>query len=173
MNKIFLSFLFLLWNMNGHAEPLQIFIQKQLGGAAPIPVASSHSNSDNAATVLDIQAQNATVQPQTDSTLVSTSDTKSPQSWVLHKEYTLKKNLELWSIQRGWFPPLWDASNYFEVMASTTLQGSFSHVLELVANSFYRNPVHAGDKMENQGLNICVNEYEQYIRVTDLSTPCY
>jgi hypothetical protein len=78
--------------------------------------------------------------------------------WVLDKTSTLKDNLDRWSSLAGWNPVVWDASNYFQVNDTSTLKGNFETVLRMVA--------------VRAKLNICLNEREKTVHVTDAALSC-
>lgn len=78
--------------------------------------------------------------------------------WVLDKNLTLRGNLDAWSKTAGWNPSIWQASNYYEVTATSTIEGGFPDVLRKIADS--------------TGLNICAKTREKIVRVTDATTSC-
>jgi len=89
---------------------------------------------------------------------VATPSLARRSSWALDKTQTLRDNLNTWAKIAGWNPFQWDASNYFQVTTSTTLEGTFPDVLRQIADS--------------TGLNICARSNEKYVRVTDAGISC-
>lgn len=108
--------------------------------ASPIPVSFRPSLQPTATAALPIQPA-----PQ-------------PTVWTLDKRLTLRDNIDAWSKIAGWNPSQWDASNYFQVNVTTTIDGNFPDVLRQVADS--------------TGLNICAKVREKYVRVTDSNVSC-
>lgn len=82
----------------------------------------------------------------------------SVQRWKLDARLTLKDNLDEWAKASGWQPTAWEASNFYQVTQSTTLEGAFPDVLKRIADS--------------TGLNICAYPREQQVRVTDANVSC-
>lgn len=83
--------------------------------------------------------------------------TRKP-TWTLNKELTLRDNINAWSKSAGWNPTQWDASNYYEVGRTVTMDGEFPDVLrQIVAFT---------------GLNICSKMREKVVRVTDPNVSC-
>lgn len=78
--------------------------------------------------------------------------------WILDKKLTLRDNLDAWSKIAGWNPSVWEASNYYQVNATSSLNGDFPDILRQIADS--------------TGLNICAKKHEKYVRVTDSSVSC-
>lgn len=78
--------------------------------------------------------------------------------WVLDAKLTLKDNIDQWAKSSNWRAIVWEASNLYQVTATTTLDGAFPDVLKKIADS--------------TGLNICVITREKQIRVTDANVPC-
>jgi hypothetical protein len=89
---------------------------------------------------------------------VATPAYASNQNWVLDKNLTLRDNIDAWSKQSGWNLVVWEAANFYQVTATTNLDGTFPGVLRQIADS--------------TGLNICAKVREKYVRVTDSSVPC-
>lgn len=79
-------------------------------------------------------------------------------SWVLDKNLTLKDNVDNWSRLAGWNPSVWNASNYYQITTTSTLDGDFPEILRQVA--------------ESTKLNICAKRREKYVRVTDPDVSC-
>nr|WP_280971466.1 TcpQ domain-containing protein [Cupriavidus gilardii]WDE72703.1 hypothetical protein [Cupriavidus gilardii] len=52
-----------------------------------------------------------------------------PAEWELRAGSTLQAVLEQWSRQAGWNPPIWRASNPFQVAAGGTLRGTYMEAL--------------------------------------------
>lgn len=80
------------------------------------------------------------------------------ERWTLNAQMTLKENMDQWAQASGWRPTVWEASNFYQVTSTTTLDGAFPDVLKRVADS--------------TGLNICAMPREKYVRVTDANVPC-
>lgn len=78
--------------------------------------------------------------------------------WVLDTKLTLRENLDAWAKIAGWNPSSWEASNFYQVTASSTVEGDFPAVLKQIADS--------------TGLNICAKSREKVVRVTDASVSC-
>ena len=96
----------------------------------------------------------------------SSSQTGQPSSpmpapttqWLLDKKLTLKDNIDAWAKSSGWNPTVWEASAFFEVTNTTTIEGGFPDVLRKVADS--------------TGLNICAKKREKFVRVTNANVAC-
>lgn len=80
------------------------------------------------------------------------------ERWVLDNKLTLKDNIDAWSKTAGWNPVTWEASNYYQVTTTSTIEGGFPDVLRKIADS--------------TGLNICAKTRERYVRVTDANVSC-
>jgi hypothetical protein len=80
------------------------------------------------------------------------------ERWVLDARFTLRDNLDEWARISGWRPVLWEASNFYRVTRTSTLDGAFPDVLRRIADS--------------TGLNICVHTGEKVVRVTDGNVAC-
>lgn len=80
------------------------------------------------------------------------------QVWVLEKAMTLRENMDAWSKSAGWNPITWDASNYYQITATSIVKGDYPEVLRKIA--------------ESTNLNICVKTRERTIRVTDQAVSC-
>lgn len=99
-----------------------------------------------------------TAQPEKQPLFVATPSLARKETWVLDKNLTLRDNLDVWSKKSGWNPTVWDASNFYQVTATSTLEGGFPDVLRQIADS--------------TGLNICAAKKEKYVRVTDPNVAC-
>lgn len=99
----------------------------------------------------------ATTQPPPP-TIYATPALARKENWVLDKSLTLRDNLNVWAKQASWNPSVWEASNYYQVTVTSTLEGDFPDVLRQIADS--------------TGLNICAKKHEKYIRVTDANVSC-
>jgi len=91
-------------------------------------------------------------------TIIAATTTMRKESWVLDKNLTLRGNVDTWSKQAGWNPSVWDASNYYQITVTSTIEGDFPDILRQIADS--------------TGLNICARKRERYVRVTDPKVPC-
>jgi outer membrane protein OmpA-like peptidoglycan-associated protein len=78
--------------------------------------------------------------------------------WTLDSRLNLKENLNAWATASGWHPVVWEASNFYQVTHTTTLDGAFPDVLKRIADS--------------TGLNICARIADKVVRVTDGNVPC-
>lgn len=106
-----------------------------------------------------ISAQTPAPQPQTPAPqFIATSFLARNETWVLDKKLTLRDNVDAWSKSAGWNPSVWDASNFYQITANSTLEGGFPDVLRQIADS--------------TGLNICAKKREKYVRVTDSTVSC-
>lgn len=84
--------------------------------------------------------------------------TAALERWVLDARLNLKQNLDSWAQAAGWNPTIWEASNYYQVTATTTVEGAFPEVLRRIADS--------------TGLNICALLTKRVVRVTDAGRAC-
>lgn len=82
----------------------------------------------------------------------------SNKYWKLDKSMTLRDNINAWAKLANWNPIVWDASNLYQITATSTVEGEFPDVLRQIA--------------DNTGLNICINRREKNIRVTDSTVSC-
>lgn len=98
------------------------------------------------------------VPPQQTAQPVSSTVPVRAERWLLDKQLTLRDNIDAWARSAGWNPSSWEASNYFQITTTTTLDGGFPDVLRRVA--------------ESTGLNICAKTREKVVRVTDANVPC-
>lgn len=90
--------------------------------------------------------------------IIAATSTVRKESWVLDKNLTLRGNVDAWSKQAGWNPSVWDASNYYQITVTSTIEGDFPDILRQIADS--------------TGLNICAKKRERYVRVTDPNVSC-
>lgn len=91
-------------------------------------------------------------------TIIAATSTMRKESWMLDKNLTLRDNVDAWSKHAGWNPSVWDASNYYQITVTSTIEGDFPDILRQIADS--------------TGLNICARKRERYVRVTDPKVPC-
>lgn len=96
--------------------------------------------------------------PKPEPLFVATPALVRKETWKLDKALTLRENLDVWSKLAGWNPSAWDASNFYAVQRSSTLEGGFPDILRQIADS--------------TGLNICAKKREKYVRVTDSTVSC-
>jgi hypothetical protein len=82
----------------------------------------------------------------------------APKLWMLDKQMTLRENVDNWSRIAGWKPAEWEATNYYQVVSTTTVKGDFPEVLRKVA--------------ESTGLNICAKPRQKVVRITNSDKPC-
>lgn len=80
------------------------------------------------------------------------------ERWTLDARMNLKENFDAWAAASGWKTTLWEASNFYQVTSSRTLDGAFPDILKQIADS--------------TGLNICAYPREKYVRVTDPNVSC-
>lgn len=80
------------------------------------------------------------------------------ESWLLDRKLTLRDNLNAWLKTAGWNPAVWEASNLYEITATSTFEGGFPDILRKVADA--------------TGLNICAKTREKIVRVTDATVSC-
>lgn len=80
------------------------------------------------------------------------------ERWTLDARMNLKENFDAWAAASGWKSTLWEASNFYQVTSSKTLDGAFPDILKQIADS--------------TGLNICAYPREKYVRVTDPNVSC-
>lgn len=80
------------------------------------------------------------------------------QDWILDKNMTLRDNINAWLKIANWNPSLWEASNFYQISTTSTVNGNFPDVLRQIADS--------------TGLNICVNGNKKTVRVTDSTASC-
>ncbi|MEM8519080.1 TcpQ domain-containing protein [Janthinobacterium sp. CAN_S7] len=81
------------------------------------------------------------------------------KTWTLDKKLTLRENFDAWSKLAGWNPTVWEAANYFEVPATSVLEGEFPEILRQLAGS-------------TRLINVCAKMHEKYIRVTEPNVRC-
>lgn len=124
---------------------IQFLVESKSSTAAPIRAAAIQP-------VAIIQPVTAVLPP------VQIQPQAPTPTWTLDQKLTLRENIDAWSKIAGWNPGQWEASNFFQVTATSTVEGNFPDVLRQIADS--------------TGLNICAKSREKVVRVTDASVSC-
>lgn len=58
-----------------------------------------------------------------------------PMIWLLDANKTLRANLEDWAAQAGWKKPDWQIANPYQIISSTTMQGTLLDALGKIAKA--------------------------------------